>query len=412
VDQERRWRHLPVMLAALALAALGCNLTALLPGAPGATTPTPALGVPSVVINSPPNGSEAVRGQEVLVQSTAQDSIGVTRVELRVNSFIVNTVSSQASGGERLFSVIQSWIPSEAGVANLEVIAYRGLIASAPARVTVLVRQSASQVTATLAPPSGVTQAPPQDLTCRARVEVSGLNFRTGPDTNYPILRVLEAGTLVDIIGRLGDNSWWQVRSGLDIGWLSATYTSESGDCSLIPVAVPPPSPTPRPATATPTATFTLSPIPGSPTPTFTPTPTVPDLVVSAIIGPEVLQLNATGTVSARYTVRVYNQGTGNSGQFTTSFRQPDGTVIQLPIVVNLAPGQYADLGLDVTFTASNTYRLEAFVDSGAQVAESDEGNNIRTLNVVVTTLPALMVTLPGGGLAVTPMFIVPPVGP
>jgi len=133
---------------------------------------------------------------------------------------------------------------------------------------------------------------------------------------------------------------------------------------------------------------------------------------VSAIIGPEVLQLNATGTVSARYTVRVYNQGTGNSGQFTTSFRQPDGTVIQLPIVVNLAPGQYADLGLDVTFTASNTYRLEAFVDSGAQVAESDEGNNIRTLNVVVTTLPALMVTLPGGGLAVTPMFIVPPVGP
>lgn len=404
MNQQQRWRRMLVILAALMAGSLGCNLTALLPGAGGLATPTSPLGVPNVVINSPPNGSEAVIGQEVLVQSTAQDSIGVTRVELRVNSFIVNTVSAQSSNGERLFSVIQSWIPNEAGVANLEVIAYRGLIASVPARITLLVRQSAAQVTATLPPPSGVTLPPPEDRTCRARVEVSGLNFRTGPGTNYPILRVLEAGTLVDIIGRLGDNSWWQVRTGLEIGWLSATYTSESGDCSLIPVAVPPPSPTPRPATATPTATFTLSPIPGSPTPTFSPTPTIPDLVVSAITGPEVLQLNATGTVGARYTVRVYNQGTGNSGQFTTSFRQPDGSVIQLPIVVNLAPAQYADLGVDVLFTASNTYRLEAFVDSGAQVAESDEGNNIRTLNVVVTTLPGLLITLPGGGLALTPV--------
>ncbi len=410
MNQLRRCRF--AIFIVLMLGTLGCNLTALLPGASPAATPTSALGAPSVVINSPPNGSEAVLGQEILVQSTAQDSIGVTRVELRVNSFIVNTVSAQSVNGERLFSVIQSWIPTEAGVANLEVIAYRGLIASAPARITVLVRQSAAQVTATLPPPIGVTQAPPEDRTCRARVEVSGLNFRTGPATNYPILRVLEAGTLVDIIGRLGDNSWWQVRSGLEVGWLSATYTSESGDCSLIPIAVPPPSPTPRPATATPTETFTPSPIPGSPTPTFTPTPTIPDLIVNAIIGPEVLQLNATGTVGARYTVRVYNQGTGHSGQFTTSFRQPDGSVIQLPIVVNLAPGQYADLGVDVLFTASNTYRLEAFVDSGAQVPESDEGNNIRTLNVVVTTLPALLVTLPGGGLALTPVFVVTPVGP
>ncbi|NPV66440.1 MAG: SH3 domain-containing protein [Anaerolineae bacterium] len=404
MNQLQRWRRMLMILAALAFGALGCNLTALLPGAGGVVTPTSPLSVPNVVINSPPNGSEVVIGQEVLVQSTAQDSIGVTRVELRVNSFIVNTVSAQSSNGERLFSVIQSWIPNEAGVANLEVIAYRGLIASAPARITLLVRQNAAQITATLPPPSGVTLPPPEDRTCRARVEVSGLNFRTGPGTNYPILRVLEAGTLVDIIGRLGDNSWWQVRSGLEIGWLSATYTSESGDCSLIPVAVPPPSPTPRPATATPTATFTPSPIPGSPTPTSSPTPSIPDLVVSTITGPEVLQLNATGTVGARYTVRVYNQGTGSSGQFTTSFRQPDGSVIQLPIVVNLAPAQYADLGVDVLFTASNTYRLEAFVDSGAQVAESDEGNNIRTLNVVVTTLPGLLITLPGGGLALTPV--------
>lgn len=372
---------IPVVI--LGLVSLACNLVALRATPTPVITPTSASGAPSVSIISPPDRSEVVRGQEVLVQSTAIDSIGVTRVELRVNGYIVNTVTSETAAGNRQFSVIQSWTPTTTGTALLEVVAYRGSIASPPAQITLLVRDSAGQITSTL-PGVGT----PQDLTCRARVDVSGLNFRTGPDTNYPILKVLSLGATPRIIGRLADNTWWQVQDGLDLGWISAQYTSPTGDCSAIPAVLPPPSPTPRPATNTPLPTATETPLPGIPTVTPTPTFSIPDLVVSAITGPEVLQLNASGTVGARYVVRVYNQGTGHSGAFTTSFRQPDGTVIQLPIVVNLAPGQWADLEVSATFTASDTYRLEATVDSGAQVVEADEGNNIRTLNVVVTNPP------------------------
>jgi hypothetical protein len=392
-----------LVVGLLAISGLGCNLINNNAAPTAVVTLTSAAGAPGVTINSPSNGSEVLRGQEVLIQSTAQDTIGVTRVELRVNGFIVNTVASEEASGEQLFSVIQSWTPAETGTATLEVIAYRASVASVPARLTLNVRGSAAEVTATIVPPAGVTQPAPEDTTCRARVEVNGLNFRTGPATNYPILRVLSLGQLVEIVGRLGDNTWWRVQDGLDVGWISSAYTAETGDCSVIPLAVPPPSPTPRPATATPTPTLTPSPLPGTPTPIPSPTPSVPDLVVESITGPGVLQLNASGSVGAQYIVRVWNQGTGNSGEFTTSFRLPDGTTTLLPIVLNLAPGQGYDLTVNVTFTASDNYRLEATVDSGQQVSEYDEGNNIRTLDVVITVQPMLSVTLPEGGIALTP---------
>ncbi len=404
------WARPLAIVILLSLSALSCNLVNQQNSQPTqALPPTSSSGVPLVVVNSPANGSEVVPGQEVLVQSLAQDALGVTRIELRVNGYIVNTVSSESPVGDTQMSVIQSWTPSDAGTAALEVIAYRGSLASLPAQLTVNVRQNAALVTATLLPPIGVTQPAPDDFTCRARVEVNGLNFRTGPATNYPIQQVLILGNLVEIVGRLGDNSWWQVVDGLTYGWISSAYTSETGDCSAIPVAVPPPSPTPLPATATPLPTQPPSPVPGSATPVPSATPAVPDLVVSSIIGPAVLQLNESGTVGAQYVVRVFNQGTGIAGQFTTSFKHPNGTIMQLPIVVNLAPGQSVDLPVDVLFEASDTYRLEATVDSGSQVAENDEGNNVRTLDVVVTTVPMLSITLPGGGFALTPIFVLTP---
>ncbi|MBN1963777.1 MAG: SH3 domain-containing protein [Anaerolineae bacterium] len=382
------WLWLALELVALMLGALACNLTNQGGSSPTANPiATSPAGAPTVVINSPANGSEAVVGQEVLVQSTAQDAVGVTRIELRVNGFIVNTVPSESPLGDTQFSVIQTWTPAQTGTATLEVIAYRGSVASAPAQLTLTVRQTASQVTATSQPPAGVT-APPNDTVCRARVEVQGLNLRTGPTTDYPIIRVLTLGNLVQIVGRLGDNSWWQVLDGTSIGWISSAYTSESGDCSLIPVVQPPPSPTPRPATSTPTTIPTSTPIPGTPTPTFTATPVIPNLTITRIEGPEVLELNTLGTVGARYTVRIRNQGTGDSGQFSTSFLLPDGTVVQLPIVANLTPGQRVDLEIDVLFDHSDTFRLEATVDSGGQIAESDETDNTAILDVVVTNRP------------------------
>lgn len=383
------WSQLLVLILLLTLSSLACNLTNQINAPTVTPTATAIVDRPIVDIASPPNSSEIVIGEEVLIVINAQDNTAVTRIELKANGFIVGGAASEVPEGSRQLSTIVTWVPSEVGPAFLQAIAYRGDIPSEPDQILINVRASAAQLTATAPPPVGMTQIPTDDPTCRARVTANALNFRTGPAINYPILRVLPLGEVVQIAGRLPDNSWWQVRdAGLAIGWLSSAYTSQSGDCSQVPVAVPPPSPTPRPATVTPLPTATATLIPGTATPVPTATPMIPDLVVQAIVGPTVLQLNNTGTVGATYTVRVHNQGTGDSGTFRTSFRQSDGTLQVMPIVVNLAPNQSADLTVDVLFAASDTYQLAAIVDSASEVVENDEGNNVRTLDVTVTTAP------------------------
>ena len=174
MTRATHWLRTGLALVTLTLGALACNLiqggdT----GAPtAAPTPTSATSAPTVVINSPADGSEVARGQEVLVQSTATDPLGVTCVELRVNGFIVNTVAAQSETGDTEFAVIQTWTPAESGPATLEVIAYRGPVASEAAQITLNVRDTAAQITATAQLPLGVT--PPQftDNVCRARVDV------------------------------------------------------------------------------------------------------------------------------------------------------------------------------------------------------------------------------------------------
>ena len=76
------------------------------------------------------------------------------------------------------------------------------------------------------------------------------------------------------------------------------------------------------------------------------------------------------------------------SSHSRVAFRHPNGTLEVLPIIVNLAPNQSADLSVDVLFEASDVYQLAAIVDSASEVEESDEGNNVRTLDVTVTTAP------------------------
>jgi predicted RecA/RadA family phage recombinase len=81
-------------------------------------------GVPTVVINSPPSGSQVSVGQEVVVQATATDSRGVTRVELLVNGVLYHSDASLNSQGQSPFISRQSWQASAAGTYTLMVKAY------------------------------------------------------------------------------------------------------------------------------------------------------------------------------------------------------------------------------------------------------------------------------------------------
>jgi uncharacterized protein YraI len=368
------------MIAAL-LALSACNLQ----HGPDQTiaTFTPSgntSGKPVVTIASPDDGEEVAVGDEVIVSANASDSVGVTRVELLANNRIVKRVSSELPSGEPNMNVLLDYTPTEEGDVTLQVIAYRGTIFSDPATVGITVRRTEAQVTATIVPATNVPIINPNDPTCRVLVN-AGLNFRTGPGTNYPVITVLPAGTVAPIIGRLGDNTWWQLRVGSSIGWVSAAYTTVYGNCGGIPVVAPPPTPTlPNQPTATPPPTLT-------PVPTITPPPTatpgLADLVVTGISGLNTLTLGGQASVTATYAVQITNAGGRPTGQFSNTITVGT-TEIALGVVANLDAGQSIVLDIDLTFTASGPHTLVVMADSGNTVQEFSEVNNQGFFSVTV----------------------------
>jgi uncharacterized protein YraI len=96
------------------------------------------------------------------------------------------------------------------------------------------------------------------------------VNLRGGPGTNYEVVGSLAPGESLEITGRNGDSSWWQV--SLPDGrsaWVAGQVVQVQNAGADIPVAEAPPVPTSPPAA--PTAT----PVPAAP-PTDTPVPAQP----------------------------------------------------------------------------------------------------------------------------------------
>lgn len=91
-----------------------------------------------------------------------------------------------------------------------------------------------------------------------------GLNIRTGPGANFPVIGVARNGDEGEIVGRSADGAWWAaaVPAAPDgIGWLSADFVvaTNAENVPVLEVAppvvvAPTPAPTPTPAPA-PTAT-------------------------------------------------------------------------------------------------------------------------------------------------------------
>jgi uncharacterized protein YraI len=66
---------------------------------------------------------------------------------------------------------------------------------------------------------------------------VAALNLRSGPDTTFPIITALRAGTVVALIGRTADNGWVQVRTADGTtGWLSAPFVIPTVPLSSVPI--------------------------------------------------------------------------------------------------------------------------------------------------------------------------------
>jgi uncharacterized protein YraI len=363
-----------------------CNLatsTQLTHQAPTPTVPV-ATTRPVVTISDPDDGAEFVVNENVLVSAGASDPIGVTRIELRVNGQVVKTVSSQQASGEQNLAALLDYRPTLTGEATLQVIAYRNTIASDPAEVRIVVRQSQTQVTATRLPDVSVPIINPNDPTCRLLPNTT-VNLRSGPSTTYTPIGALVAGTIAPIVGRLPDNSWWQVRVGSTFGWVTGDrqFVTVLGNCLSIPVSAPPATAT-RVVTATPppTNTLTLTPQP----PTLTPTPGLPDLVVTNVSIPATLTLGPGNTpVTTNVAVTIINAGSGASGQFNNTVTiQNTGETVSLGVVSGLNPGQSVVLTASLTFSNPGSTLILATTDSDNTVDESNNANNIGQASVTV----------------------------
>jgi uncharacterized protein YraI len=358
----------------LVISALACNLGVM------PTTPTPRVSPtssvrPTVAIQSPQNNADAVVGQPITVQASGSHPDGVTRLELRANMQQVDSKVSQNPLGDQQFAAYLNYTPTAPGVLILQVIAYRNDLASEAASIALNVKNQAAQVTATVAAPVGSTQVIPDDPTCRARVEVNGLNFRQGPSQSYPPLAVLGLGNVVYITGRTADNTWWQGRISNTVGWMSASFITLLGNCYGIQVAQPPASPVPT-ATLTPTTAPTVA--------QASVTPGKADLIVTDLLGPVSIVLDQNGTRTVSYTILVQNAGTANAANFNVGLVLPDGTQQDLGTVPLLVPGQKAQFQASVTFTAPGSARLNVVADTYNAIDESNETNNLKSLDVVL----------------------------
>lgn len=378
--------RLSILMLLILLVISGCNLSSQKPTEiplDDNNPPADSGGKPTVTIVTPQDGGEAVVGQQMFVTANTSDSVGVTRVQLLADNQIVKTVSSESATGQRQMNVLLDYTPRTEGTVTLQVIAFRGALQSDPAQIAISVRQQA-QVTSPAVQPTGLPAIDPNDPTCRALTN-TGLNFRSGPGTNYAVITVLPAGSVVPIIGRLGDNSWWQLQRGTSIGWVSASYTTQYGLCGSVPVAAPPPSPTSNVPTNTPTPTTTPT---RTPTliPSFTPTPGKPDILVSGVNGPDTITL-PDGTTE--YTITLTNSGSGPSGQFIVNVSIVSTDQSAEIGVSNLDPGQSISLTVELTFPAAGTYIVQAEADSTHVVEEMSEVNNVGIkTNVIVQAAP------------------------
>ncbi len=87
---------------------------------------------------------------------------------------------------------------------------------------------------------ASVTAAAPaeqgQFVAPRLVVNSSFLNIRSGPGVQYTVLLTVVGGTELPVLGRFGDNIWFQVSTVVGIGWVNVEFTIPRGNFDNVPV--------------------------------------------------------------------------------------------------------------------------------------------------------------------------------
>jgi hypothetical protein len=206
-----------------------------------------AGGVPTVVINSPASGSQVPVGQEVIVQTTATDSRGVTRIELLVNGVLYHSDVSPNPQGQSPFIYRQSWRAPAPGTYTLMLKAYNAAGGvSQPEAITISITGAATPTpgeptaTPTLGQPTStptVTSTPVPDTPTATWTPV--IIVVTETPTATPTGCILDAAFVADVTVPDGAvfepgariDKIWRIRNSGSCPWESgSTWVFVSGD--------------------------------------------------------------------------------------------------------------------------------------------------------------------------------------
>lgn len=117
---SNRQRATLMIIAWLSVVLLACNLTTAQP------TPAPTPDLPQVTVLEPANNRQIIEGTEFNIDVLAEDTtLGIARVEVRVDSTVLADVSPVESEAEQRFRVQTNWRAQGVGLHVIQAIAYR-----------------------------------------------------------------------------------------------------------------------------------------------------------------------------------------------------------------------------------------------------------------------------------------------
>lgn len=209
---------------------------------------------------------------------------------------------------------------------------------------------------------------------------VMNANVREGDSTAYNRIGTLLNGQSADIIGRSPNaGRWYYIRlSNGQQGFIAPSTVSIEGDVSGVPSINPPPMPTAIP-TAIPTRILATA----IPTALPTSVSTGSNLAIQSVTVDPVQPICNQSTL---VTVKVVNNGTGVSPAFSiglTDRRSADGSTTAstrgaVP-ALNAGASFTSEMYLTINTFYSEAHTFTIAVDSGNQVIETNEGDNVTT---------------------------------
>ncbi len=221
------------------------------------------------------------------------------------------------------------------------------------------------------------TIAPTQDLTPRVTISSSPSgNVRQGDSIFYNIIMSLPTGTSARILGISNRNTGWyqiQLENG-QIGWVSPTIVTTSGDLSALPRIEPPPPPPPTP----------------TPIPTAIPATAIPSSQANLVAGNISLdpgQPSCAQTFTVHFDVaNLGSEATTMSGTVSlVDTRAADGsqqgnTVGGFPV---LQPGVTFNVSMPLTISTwyNEQHNITLVIDPSGQIPENNKGDNSRSIS-------------------------------